>query len=805
MKLLSLRLHPFGGTIDRTYKFSENIQVLEGANEYGKSTFRAALMHVMFTEAKLSPVKTNELLGPWFPKSGGDFAQVTLYLESNKKLYKVKKCWGSQTSCSIKNETDNFEIADPNTVSSTLREILGHNQAIWENIFITQQDSITTTIEKLRENPSIVQNAGIEVLANDVNPEALETEINSKLKKIGGNWDWDQQVPKKDNQSLARGIDNKWMRGVGDILKAWYEWKESEKSLNDRLIYDMEVDRINNLIQLSDEVIAKLNPTIQQNTKIRDTIYQRKALENELAKTESYLVGLSKCNADWPVFENQYKLNKIEIDKKQEQLNELAEELKNAISRAESASLLENLDKIEGIQKDIAEMVFKESNIKKIDLVIFQKLKNIENELRELDLKIKAQSLIATLNSNLNFDFTVTTGTDAPRKIKLITGSEQKFEASGKIQIQGHDLTIIVSSSQTDIDLLINDLSSKKKEKENLLSELGLESLQDANNAAEAEKKLKDEISKKREMLSNLMGTRKESDLEELRTNMSDLPQTRSSKVISDLQSKTIKEKAEMELKQANMKSSVDDWELKWKDKNGLLQEIIKVGMSQTDITRQLEALPNLPEDFETESFLNEFKLDSENLENAKDTKLILHSDFYKLSQSETRDIDELIELKNEKLSSFNRENEQGKALKRILSVMKSLQPDTDLYLGLHEHIRENFKKLTNGKYINLDHKKGLPEKVGHNTITLETALLSQGTRTSLALAVRLSLAELYLEKSKAFIVMDDPFVDLDSSRREAGINLLRNLGERTQIIYLTCHSNHATEITPNRVEVKDA
>ncbi|MEN9655609.1 MAG: hypothetical protein RL311_517, partial [Bacteroidota bacterium] len=67
MKLLSLRLHPFGGTIDRTYKFSEKTQVLEGANEYGKSTFRAALMHVMFTEAKLSPVKTNELLGPWFP------------------------------------------------------------------------------------------------------------------------------------------------------------------------------------------------------------------------------------------------------------------------------------------------------------------------------------------------------------------------------------------------------------------------------------------------------------------------------------------------------------------------------------------------------------------------------------------------------------------------------------------------------------------------------------------------------------------------------------------------------------------
>ena len=311
----------------------------------------------------------------------------------------------------------------------------------------------------MRENPSIVQNAGIEVLANDVNPEALETEINSKLKKIGGNWDWDQQVPKKDNQSLARGIDNKWMRGVGDILKAWYEWKESEKSLNDRLIYDMEVDRINNLIQLSDEVIAKLNPTIQQNTKIRDTIYQRKALENELAKTESYLVGLSKCNADWPVFENQYKLNKIEIDKKQEQLNELAEELKNAISRAESASLLENLDKIEGIQKDIAEMVFKESNIKKIDLVIFQKLKNIENELRELDLKIKAQSLIATLNSNLNFDYNISNCKNTDKiTIHKIT-SDNFFENNNKtynfIYIDGcHEKEFIKRDMENSFNIL---------------------------------------------------------------------------------------------------------------------------------------------------------------------------------------------------------------------------------------------------------------------------------------------------------------------------------------------------------------
>lgn len=806
MKILSLRLHPFGGTSDRTYAFSENIQVLEGANEFGKSTFRAALTHALFTKTKLTAKKASELFGPWFPKPGGDFAQVTLHLESGGEKYKIEKRWGSRSSCSIKNESDNTEIANPDSVNRKIEDILCHNQATWENIFITQQDSITDTIETLKETPSVLQNAGIEVLENDINPKVLETNIIDELTKLEGNWDWDKNAPKRDNQNQSRGIENKWIKGVGDILEAWYEWQEAEKKLIDKSNYDIELDRINTNIQFNDGVIARLTPIIQENTKIRDTIFQRKTLELELKNKNTYFEELKKCNNDWPVFENQSNLNKIEIENKAKLLLQLDEELKNAITRSESDSLTETLKKIDEFQKDIAELAQKESKIKKIDGLIHEKLKNIEDELRELDLKIKAQSLTATLSSNLNFDFIVTTGTDEPRNIKLIAGSEQKFEASGKIVIQGSDLNIKVSSSQTDIDLLINDLLSKKNEKENLLLKLGLGSLRDANEAAETENKMKNEITRKREMLSNLMGNRKESDLAELRTRINNLPQTRSINDISALKTKAMEEKADLVSKQSSMQSSIDDWISKWKDKNGLLQEIIEVGKSIREITANLETLPTIPGNLESpDAFLEKFNSDSEDLKNANDNKLKFQREFINFFKPESGDIDELTELKNEKSASFQNVFQLGKSYKRILSVMQGIQPATDHYLKLHERIRENFKELTNGKYINLDHANGLPEKVGHDTITLETALLSQGTRTSLAIAVRLSLAELYLEKSSAFIVMDDPFVDLDFSRREAGINLLKKLGLKTQVIFLTCHSNHAAEVSNNRVKIVDA
>jgi len=806
MKLLSLRLHPFGGTIDRTYKFSEKIQVLEGANEYGKSTFRVALSHALFTLTKLTPVKQTEILGPWFPKNGGDYVQITLCLTYDGKTYQIKKRWGSQSSCSIINETDRIEIADQNAVSSKIEQILGHNQATWENVFITQQDSIRSTIESLKKNLPIVQAAGIEILVNDVNPQTLETEINSKLKKIEGNWDSDQQAPKKDNQNNSRGIDNKWLKGAGEILKAWYEWKDAEKCLQDRISYDFEVDRINGEMQTNDQVISSLTPIIEQGRKIRDTVYQRQALESELSVLKNQLDELSKCCSDWPVFENQYTLNVIELGIKEKLINELKQELENAIMRAESASLLETLQKIGDLEKDISEKVQKESNIKKVDDKKLQDLVNIETEVRDLDLQIKAQSLVATLNSSKNFSLTVTNGTDAPREIYLVAGIEQKVEASGKIQIQGHELTIAVRSSQADIESLISELISKEKEKKDLLLDLDFCLLQDVKNAAEAEKNIKREIEKKREMLEQALGTRTKVEWEELRAKVENLPQVRSREVITGLQQKTQDEKAQIEAKQEVLKLSIDDWKSKWKDQPGLLKEVIRIGGLVNNKNQELAVLPELPGGFgSTEEFKEKFILDSENLEKAKNTKLYLQEEFGKLSQSETKDIQELTEIKDEKLDNFYREDAWGKALKRILAVIKNLRGEVDPYLGLAERIRYNFNILTDGKYMQLDHENGLPIQVGTNAITLETALLSQGTMTSLALAVRLSLAELYLEKSKAFIVMDDPFVDLDSSRREAGINLLRNLGEKTQIIYLTCHSNHAAEITPNRVEVKDA
>ena len=76
----------------------------------------------------------------------------------------------------------------------------------------------------------------------------------------------------------------------------------------------------------------------------------------------------------------------------------------------------------------------------------------------------------------------------------------------------------------------------------------------------------------------------------------------------------------------------------------------------------------------------------------------------------------------------------------------------------------------------------------GGQTRSMES--FSRGWRDAVEFCVRLSLTDaLYTEGEKPFLLLDDPFVNLDDRRLMAARALLEQLAERYQILYLVCHS----------------
>ena len=56
MKILRIHLHLFGGATDRFFDLSAGLNIIEGPNEFGKSTLNQALWHTLFTPTNLTPV-----------------------------------------------------------------------------------------------------------------------------------------------------------------------------------------------------------------------------------------------------------------------------------------------------------------------------------------------------------------------------------------------------------------------------------------------------------------------------------------------------------------------------------------------------------------------------------------------------------------------------------------------------------------------------------------------------------------------------------------------------------------------------
>ena len=56
-------------------------------------------------------------------------------------------------------------------------------------------------------------------------------------------------------------------------------------------------------------------------------------------------------------------------------------------------------------------------------------------------------------------------------------------------------------------------------------------------------------------------------------------------------------------------------------------------------------------------------------------------------------------------------------------------------------------------------------------------------------------MAELYLEEMDGFLILDDPFTDMDPVRRETAHVCLGKFSENHQVILFTCHPEHAEQL----------
>lgn len=131
----------------------------------------------------------------------------------------------------------------------------------------------------------------------------------------------------------------------------------------------------------------------------------------------------------------------------------------------------------------------------------------------------------------------------------------------------------------------------------------------------------------------------------------------------------------------------------------------------------------------------------------------------------------------------------------RILSLTAEFMKNADETLKiryrapLQDSLNKYFKMIAGGKFsvaVDTDMKVS----VNASGAERETEFFSKGYRNLFEICKRFALTDILFVAEKPFIILDDPFSNLDDEKTDAAIELVKKLSAEYQILYLVCHES---------------
>ena len=103
------------------------------------------------------------------------------------------------------------------------------------------------------------------------------------------------------------------------------------------------------------------------------------------------------------------------------------------------------------------------------------------------------------------------------------------------------------------------------------------------------------------------------------------------------------------------------------------------------------------------------------------------------------------------------------------------------------------------GEDMDLDVNGEFEVTVAEDDVSHDLAYYSTGYREVLGVCLRMAFVDTIFDQEEPFLVMDDPFANLDQRNLNRALSVLRSLAKSRQIIYFTCHSSRVDAMSPEK------
>lgn len=801
MKLQSITLHPFGRFTDQSWDLAKPLVVIHGPNELGKTTLRQAIFHALFTPTKQTDAQLRNSVKPWLPLPDGDHAHVTLVFEHEGKPWTLEKRWGAAQMSRLSDGTT--AIVDSAAVQTRLGEMLVHSEATFRHVLFTGQAELERTFITIREKEEAGELRDIGDLLQaavdssaDVDETALRRKVAEKIEDAFGRWDEANSRPEPQN-GKEKGLSDPWKKGVGDILAAWYAWKKLQAE-RDRIV-DLErrLDDIGTQAATLEDEIHRLKEVIEKYGPLREDLTERERLVEQLPGISQTVAEMAAAFTAWPQAKaaiEQWDQLRPNLDA---QLQAAKQERDTAQARANAVALLKSFSAIKDAKSAWEKAVDGATDHPHPGEEILHEIDRLEAAITAAENKLAARSLSWRIEADKAGTVVVEQGVE-PAKTISIWPDPALGKATARVRVQAAGITLTVESGDEDVDALFRSIADDQAALARHLEACNAASPKAAREMADKHRECVAAAAACKRVYDGLLQGKTFEQWETEVQAIENLPATRDLATIDDEIARLDKQLAEGEIQAARHRESIQNWESRYQDLGALAERWVEARTAMQRAVARLDTLPKLPEEFgSVKEFLRALDLAHNQLSTKQQQLPELRQKLGELT-GELGDgrCEDATEQATTAEREFNRARAQGRAYRRIEQELDRLAgaAGVDPLADFSERVSGLFSRITGGEAI-LQFDGQLPATVVRGTVALTPDRLSHGGGGALALAVRLAMAEAYLQDHGGFIMLDDPLVHFDKNRMAVAAEVLRAFSATTQVLFFTCHDHHAERL----------
>lgn len=799
MILNKLILCPFAGFTNREVEFKKGLNVILGENEAGKSTLVNAIKASLFEPTNLGKRDLEKFAHAYFPKGNADQAKIILDFNAGKSQYTLEKTWGVGKSSKL-TSSEGDSINDEAAVQAKLNELLVLHRGSWEEVLFADQQKMSSTVESIQKNKDNInriptlegQGGGLD---GDIPAQDLLASLQSLMTEYKLLWDFNVQGPKEN-----RGIQNPWLRGLGTIIKAYYEAEAVRSEFNKLKELEVALDHNSNLLKNNSAELQGRKVTIDSMKLQQQNVLRYQELSNQKNTLEGQLEAMKIVMNDWPTKLAAQPMLEKNITAIKERIAKLEVESKNAQKRNEGASILEKYKQMKDILANVEEIKARLSTNGNIEPADVKQVNEHREAIAQSNLELKAQKLEAEVFSMAEVTIQTAQGITPAENITLTAGETKKIDASGRVSFEFNGVKISVKSALKSVDEIVNNIELNEKAIESILDKYGIKSLVEFDQIIQKNKSDNDLLNECRQNYSAIIKESKKSfdQIKEVAETLLAIPSTRS---LDDIQTAFRAESSassEATVEFNSNKDQIDLWVTTYTDFGNLSVSYANSNASFNTLASEIAAIPALPEGFENAAdYIKELNklVEIQDVQGEANNQLSINLTRIQ-TQLDNFDTDALsLEAELESLQEkFERKLQEYKALELAERKLKEIieQNPHNPFADFEVETANIFASLTGNRYTEILREGEAPVAVRRNNKDIPTELLSGGTAASLGLAVRLAYAKLYLKDLDGFFVLDDPFTEMDEERRLLATETLTQFASEKQTFYFTCHPVHA-------------